>query len=1071
MTTSYADSLWAEFAIETEEHIALVEPLLVNLENTAVAAADIAQLFRSFHSIKGVARAMDMRAMEAVSHEAENLLGVVREGRSPLDAPVVNILLDALDALKAMRLAAVDDQRDVPLPEELIARLNHLFEQRRHGDEPAAPAAPAFEPPPPGTAGTAEAVAATAFSPPPATIYSSSPSPAPACITTAATAATFVPEHEDPELVAYYRTLVDEHFPILIRALLPQSAEPEGRGEVCAAADALAHASEMMGFSALAEDFAKLASLAAQEHAWSPGDISIVNQLMAEVRERLTPVRELDGPAGVTPVSLDESLHAVLASNVNRLLDAFGTFLQHLQLPAGQARPGQSAWPGQQVWDESDQDVSSELSRIARELYAFLTFADLGHTGRLILLIEDIFCRIAGGEMFLTSELLQLTGEAVAAFRRTRGRTDLPAQEADALIGRFRTALLDGVSRKAGVDPISSVRQVLAGFDISRELAEILSSENLWDLAVAIRQGGNHLYEVRARLEVSEAFTTTFVAWLQEASRPITNRTVFIGPETWFEFLIISPHPADVIAGDLARLDPDHRHTALRGCAPQKARAQTIPSPPAAGPAMARGIPAGPTGTGTGARPGTGPAVGAAGSGATGSGAGGAAPDDTTARLREKGAGISAANTLRVSSRTIDHLLTQVGETVTLGNLLVQGAAEIGTGEALASLAELITPAAIADERTLAALRGALAVVEDGFRRHQQASEKLHAVLDRLQEGALDLRVVPIETLFNRFPRVVRDLAQSCGKAVRLELEGCDVRIDKALIDALVDPLMHMVRNAVDHGIETAAERQARGKPGLATVLLKASQRGNEVEIEIRDDGRGLDRNKIREKALARGLIGEREARALPDGHLDRLIFHAGFSTAETLTQTSGRGVGMDVVMANVTRFGGAIDVSSTTGHGTTVRLRLPLSAAMQHSLLVEVEGLTLAIPERFLAEIHECGPEAFQSVGGQRAILLRRTYLPVFHLGQLLGRPPQSLRRAGRRSIVVLVNGPDRIGIEVDQLQRRQELFVKEVHPRIAALPGIGGASILGDGRVILILDGDDLFRLAERQGGTSLA
>jgi chemotaxis protein histidine kinase CheA len=259
----------------------------------------------------------------------------------------------------------------------------------------------------------------------------------------------------------------------------------------------------------------------------------------------------------------------------------------------------------------------------------------------------------------------------------------------------------------------------------------------------------------------------------------------------------------------------------------------------------------------------------------------------------------------------------------------------------------------------------------------------------------------------------------------------------------------------------------------VATLHLAAVSRGNRVEIEITDDGSGIDVERIRRKAVDRGLVGAAEAARLSSGDVIDFIFAPGFSTAEQVSETSGRGVGMDVVRTNVLRLGGQISVNTRPGQGTTVLLQLPLSAAIQRVLMVEVAGRILAIPERFLSEIHEVDADSYQLVRGRPAILLRDKYLPVFRLTDLLGFTQVGENEScfTRRPLVVLARGRQRIGVEIERLHRRQELFIREIHPQLAAIPGVGGASISGDGKVVLIVDGDDLFGLAESAATTGLA
>ncbi|MGZ3339713.1 MAG: chemotaxis protein CheA, partial [Reyranella sp.] len=411
-----------------------------------------------------------------------------------------------------------------------------------------------------------------------------------------------------------------------------------------------------------------------------------------------------------------------------------------------------------------------------------------------------------------------------------------------------------------------------------------------------------------------------------------------------------------------------------------------------------------------------------------------AAPADPGVRRAAEAASDSRSSTvLRVRSDVIDRFMTQIGE----------------IRIAAAELAELTASGG------------------DVARQQEQrgAGELAHRVetdLRRLQASALELRVVPIDTILNRFPRVVRTLAQEQGKNVRLTLEGRDVRVDKSMVELLVDPLMHMVRNAVDHGIEPPDERARAGKPPQASVTLGAVQRGGEVQVQVSDDGRGLNEAAILEKAVSRGLTSAADAARLKPHEIHRFIFAPGFSTAAKVTETSGRGVGMDVVLNTVQQLGGDIDVETKAGGGATFTLRLPLSAAMQASLLVRVNGQTFGIAERFVSSVLEVAADDMLESSGQKAIRHNGMALPVYRLADLLwqgaveaGTTPDFL------SIVIISNGRETIGLEVDRVRRRQELFLKDLHPLLAACPTVSGAAVLGDGRIVLLLDADELIQL----------
>jgi chemotaxis protein histidine kinase CheA len=272
------------------------------------------------------------------------------------------------------------------------------------------------------------------------------------------------------------------------------------------------------------------------------------------------------------------------------------------------------------------------------------------------------------------------------------------------------------------------------------------------------------------------------------------------------------------------------------------------------------------------------------------------------------------------------------------------------------------------------------------------------------------------------------------------------------------------VRNAVDHGIEPAEERRAAGKPERARLTLRASQRGSEIAIEIADDGRGLDSEAIRRKAVDRGLVTASRATSLDDAEVFQFIFAAGLSTAAAITETSGRGVGMDVVLFTVRRLSGDIAIRSERGKGSVFTLTLPVSAALQNALIVRVGDQSLAIPERNVAAVTEIERDSIWQIGTGRSMLYRQAVLPLYDLGSLLGMPDAIPDGRTVQPVIVASNGRNLVGLQVAAIEQRQELFLKDLHPLLAQFPGIGGASVLGDGRVVLVLDGDELIQLAAR-------
>lgn len=341
----------------------------------------------------------------------------------------------------------------------------------------------------------------------------------------------------------------------------------------------------------------------------------------------------------------------------------------------------------------------------------------------------------------------------------------------------------------------------------------------------------------------------------------------------------------------------------------------------------------------------------------------------------------------------------------------------------------------------------------------------LGRLMSDLQESAMRLRMVPIGTVFSRFPRLVRDLSRKTEKEIELVLKGEDTELDKTVVEVIGDPLMHLIRNSVDHGIESPEERRAAGKPELGTITLDAYHEGNHIAILISDDGKGLDLNRIYEKALSKGLVGEREG--LSDRDIANLIFLPGFSTADQVTDISGRGVGMDVVKKALNNLGGMIDITTRAGEGTTFTIRLPLTLAIIQALLVEAGTEIYAVPLSSVLETLLVEQKEIKNVGGIPMVQLRGNTLPLISLREKFELPPTEVEPE-EVFVVVVGLGDKALGLIVDGLRGQQEVVIKSLGEYLNNLPGIAGATILGDGKVTLILDIGSLIQdiLVTRRG-----
>jgi two-component system chemotaxis sensor kinase CheA len=328
-------------------------------------------------------------------------------------------------------------------------------------------------------------------------------------------------------------------------------------------------------------------------------------------------------------------------------------------------------------------------------------------------------------------------------------------------------------------------------------------------------------------------------------------------------------------------------------------------------------------------------------------------------------------------------------------------------------------------------------------------------VLDELHKSVLKIRMVPVEQLFRRFPRVIRDLAKHCGKDVALDLSGQNTDLDKGILDSLAEPLTHLVRNAVDHGIEPAEERLAAGKPARGTVFLNAYHQGTQVVIEVRDDGRGIDLALVRRHAVQKNLLTAEDATRLSDAEALQLIFEPGFSTAAEVTEVSGRGVGMDVVRTVLDRLKGTVQVLSQPRKGTTVQLRVPLTLASIQTLLFRVGGRLFAVPLSSVVEIARASEGEIQRVDQREVLRLREQILTIVRLNTL-GKihAVEPAPRKKRNFVIVIGAAEKRFGLLVDQMIGEEELVIKALSSDLVASDLVSGASILGDGTVVLILN-----------------
>jgi two-component system chemotaxis sensor kinase CheA len=347
--------------------------------------------------------------------------------------------------------------------------------------------------------------------------------------------------------------------------------------------------------------------------------------------------------------------------------------------------------------------------------------------------------------------------------------------------------------------------------------------------------------------------------------------------------------------------------------------------------------------------------------------------------------------------------------------------------------------------------------------------DRLGLITDDLQDSVRRVRMLPVSTIFDLYPRMVRDLCRDSGKEVRLSVEGDDTEVDRQVLDTMRDPLTHILRNAIDHGMRTPDEREAKGKPRRGIILLRAAQQGGTIVLEIKDDGEGIDLEKLRAAAVKKGLLSQREAAALGRQETLDLIFYSGLSTQTTVTDLSGRGVGLDVVRENIKRLQGIIQVDSVLGKGTTFTLTLPLTLATSQVLLVRVGGETVAVPTIAVDRILQVTTKRLGSIEGKPAVLVEGRPLPLVSMARVLEMEKEDRAVAADEKISIIVLGvaEKRLAFRVDGLHDTQEVVIKNLGRQLARVRYVAGATILGSGEVIMILNVGDLLKTAGESAG----
>lgn len=952
--SSLYESMWPAFFAEVSEQLDELEILLVSVSS---AGKDINHTFRLFHTIKSSAAMMEFGAMEQLAHVAEDILDLVRKGKTELDESMCELIATIASRLKYQLQQADKTQSrpdpDVALHERAVQFLNKLSDQAGDGGM-RMEETPGID----DTSVSHDSADMQAFQ-----VFCQS-------------ASTTVPALGD------WLSGVSKAPPRSFSSLIKSARKVNLPAIAC-----------------LAE---RCRDEAIPERWWT----------FADLLHRLNTLRAMsDSDFGVP--SLAATLLPKLSEQIHIRADELQAIIP-VPDQSGLIRASELLAEQASLCWLIDYRALALLIRFLRQviLDAIRGKLVLDDTGRELILLA----------VHLTSEV-DPSGPEDSSFADVCGRTMA------ALQSHIRTAIESGENE-------AICAALIQQYDLPYSLIASLHHGSLQDLLDACRQE-LPLFDIEVDMDGPDVQRDGFLKIIDEHGRLISNRTVFTSDRpgdrdaegTRLSIIASCKGDAEAMRATLLAFHSDRFHLSVtdipyrrnNGADEIAAPAEQEPSP---------------------------------------------APTETTVET----SGMTAINTdtVRVSSDGLDRFVTRIGELVLLRNridhILRSDDTEKLTSR-LESISRKISRRESFDDASLSELSLQLDSLLGQLDRLRDTDDELQQSLGQLQNDALALRVVPIDMVFRRMPVLVKQLSRQLGKPAELHIAGSDTRIDKSMVDVLSEPLIHMVRNALDHGIETPEERQLAGKSATAHLVLKASNQGGTLQIELSDDGRGLDEQRILEKALSKGIVTAEQATTLELGDIQRLIFEPGFSTAASVTETSGRGVGMDVVKTRIEQLGGTVSVRSTARRGCHITLTMPVSAAIQGIVLFQHHSCTYGLPERNLAEIISVSRTEIQAIQGQMAILHRGHTLPLYTLSHLFREAGNGASRAELCPVLLISDGHRRIGLMVDDIQGRQEIFVRDCHPDIAQLPGVAGASILGNGQPVLILDTADLIDLAAQQ------
>ncbi len=1031
MSQEFMDpELIADFITEAKEHLETIEPNLLELEKAPDNLALLNEIFRPMHSLKGASGFLGLNRINLLAHRAENILDELRKGAMVVTSEIMDVILSATDALRQMidNLEQGGGEGDVEI-EAIIAQIDAIMS----GDIPApAPvdAQPTAEPEssPEDPEETSEEVAPQASEPQTDPVEDTASGPSAP-----------MPEQSEPSEAG-------------------KNAQPTGRSAISARewiaslAKREAYALTAFGEGHLkdfideAREITENLSTGLLDLERSPaGDSGLVNDLFRyfhnlKGNSGIIGFHELNSLTHEAETLLNRVRHGEMPVSrelVDLLLlvvDVMDALTDQIDPAAGNAQPFDIA----AVLTQLQQAVAGG----AIELPEALRGASVGQNGAELeeatapagaaippLVIHPVGVDRDEDDVDVFRSTVQQQQEIIRVALAELQKDSSQKDYVDALFRSFtaiqkasgfmglkdlsvyaeRTASLVNQGRSSGLD--FSLMTELLGQE-SAIINDMVQNElDKLSGGVVVQDDGpgvSALQPASAEPPRQESESQTPPAATSVESEPVSA-----APEAG----VVPPAASPVVPKPESKVESvsTAESTSVPTPVESKTESKGAPKPaPVSKPASPKPAPASAPAAPPKAEPDKGAPKPAAPAG---------------------GGEHKASSTIRVDHEKLDHLMNLIGELIINRNRYTMLARRL---EGCNGDAEIADIAQNLSETTYAMAR----------------------VSDDLQDTIMKVRMVPVSSVFSRFPRLVRDLSRKSGKEVELILEGEETELDKSVVEVIGDPLVHLIRNSVDHGVEPEAERLAKGKPVKGKVVLRAYHKGNSVAIEIEDDGQGLDPDKLREVAVRKGLMSAEEARQLDDREAKELIFAPGFSSAEKITDISGRGVGMDVVRTNIKALKGSINIASEVGKGTKFTLSLPLTLAIIDALMINVAGETFAIPLDAVSETTKIEASRLTDVKGRKAVTLRGEVLGIMELGELLNLERKPLPEV--LSVVVIHDNDRRLGLVVDRLLERQEIVIKPLGSYLGDVRGISGATITGDGGVILILDPHEVYLMA---------